>query len=342
MSEPIHDPINLVGISKLINKDVIDDKIDIIAVERDIIHDNEFKKHKIIEPKQEFENMMKNIYGNNDHDSNHSDSSSSYDDIGNSLSSIEESKHNSVSSLSDALTTYSSSEESISSRSRSRSRSRHHHSRSRRHRSQKRYILSTKKSHNIHKKDNINNIVHEYAGADFNNEIESLEKTLENDEKMYLLEDIKDLEEEIDDKKFLKRMPELNQDSDIEQIKKLKGLLMAKYERTTSHSLGKECILAGAHGLEYLFDGKNEFGSYRPNLTGWHTTVRTKLNSMRYETSHVVNSVLRVLNIGSVGKILFNLVPSALLYSYRKSQQHGEPNYTPSQMAEAYDDIRQL
>src|SRR3546814_9514064 len=56
-------------------------------------------------------------------------------------------------------------------------------------------------------------------------------------------------------------------------------------------SFAEEFMLSGAHGLEYLFDGKNMwFGRWNPDLTGWHVHVNRKLRRMRTDTGKIVRS----------------------------------------------------
>jgi hypothetical protein len=157
-----------------------------------------------------------------------------------------------------------------------------------------------------------------------------------------LLSDIDELRSELaQDGVDLSRIPEVDSESKLEDIKNVHDMLRKKYDRKRCNSLGNELILAGAQGLEFLFDGQRKWGPYQPNLTGWSNTIRSKLRRMRYETSSIVAGVMNDYNIGPTTRIAIELVPSAFLYSKMKSEQKGK-NYTPDQMSEAYDDLRQF
>jgi hypothetical protein len=47
-------------------------------------------------------------------------------------------------------------------------------------------------------------------------------------------------------------------------------------------------------------------------------------------------------NIGPVGRLGLELVPSAFLHSKMRKDRRGKANYTPNQMSEAYDQLSQF
>jgi hypothetical protein len=171
----------------------------------------------------------------------------------------------------------------------------------------------------------------------------NIEREREEDTKATLLEDIDELLGELErDEVDLSRIPSVNQDSPIALVKKVHKILRMKYDRRRCNSLGKEVILAGAQGLEYICDGKRKIGPFQPDLTGWHNTVRSKLSRMRYETSTIVAGLMQEYNIGPTTRVLMELIPSMILYSHMRKEQHGKSNYSPDQMSEAFDDLRQF
>lgn len=189
------------------------------------------------------------------------------------------------------------------------------------------------------KEHDINEALRAYSGYETNIDMER-----ENEEEMksILLEDIDELRSELEaDQIDLRRIPEVNHDSEIDDIKKIHKILQRKYDRRRYNNFGNEMILAAAQGLEYAFDGKRRWGPYSPDLTGWHNTIRPKLRRMRYETSTIVSGIMQEYNIGPTTRVLMELVPSAFLYSRMRKEQHGQMNYSPDQMSEAYDDLRQ-
>jgi hypothetical protein len=140
----------------------------------------------------------------------------------------------------------------------------------------------------------------------------------------------------------LSRIREVDKDSSLDDIKKIHKILRLKYDRKRCNSFGTEIILAGAQGLEYLFNGKRNIGSYYPDLTGWHNTIRPKLRRMRYETSTIVSNILQDYHIGPAARVSLELIPSAILYSRMRRDQHGKNNYSPDEMMNAFEDLRQF
>ncbi len=189
--------------------------------------------------------------------------------------------------------------------------------------------------------DHLDEALRAYGGPAPGAEVDD-ERENEEDTRGILLEDIDELRSELEDSGVdIKRIPDVNGDSELDEIKKIHKILRRKYDRKRCNSFGTEMILATAQGLEYAFDGKRKWGPYSPDLTGWHNTIRPKLRRMRYETSSIVSGIMQDYNIGPTARILLELVPSAFLYSRMRKEQHGKSNYSPDQMSEAFDDLRQ-
>jgi hypothetical protein len=188
--------------------------------------------------------------------------------------------------------------------------------------------------------DQFNQVLQGYGGG--GQEIIDVEKETEEENKTFMLEDIDELMAELaDDEVDLSRIPKVNQDSPIADVQQVQKILRMKYDRRRYTTFGTEFILAGVHGLEYLFDGKRKWGPYQPDLTNWHNTVRTKLRRMRYETSMIVADAMAQWNVGAFTRVMIELVPSAFLHSRMRSEQHGKAGYSPDQMSETYDALRQ-
>lgn len=187
--------------------------------------------------------------------------------------------------------------------------------------------------------DQFNQVLSGYGGG--GQDIIDVEKENEEENKTFMLEDIDELWAELqDDDVDLSRIPKVNQDSTVEDVAQVQKILRMKYDRRRYTTFGTEFILAGVHGLEYLFDGKRKWGPYQPDLTNWHNTVRTKLRRMRYETSMIVSDIMHSWNVGAFTRVMLELVPSAFLHSRMRSEQHGKAGYSPDQMSEAYDALR--
>jgi hypothetical protein len=146
-----------------------------------------------------------------------------------------------------------------------------------------------------------------------------------------------------DDDVDLSRIPDVNGDSTLEEIMNVRKILRRKYDRRRFSSFSTEFILAAAQAVEYICDGQRKIGKFTvPDLTNWHNTVRTKLRKLRYETSTIVSGTMEKYNIGPVGRLGLELVPSAFLHSKMRKDQRGKANYTPNQMSEAYDQLSQF
>ena len=188
--------------------------------------------------------------------------------------------------------------------------------------------------------DHISEALKTYSG---DKEQVSADHETEEDIKTILLEDVDELRYELEqDQIDVSRIPQVNKDSSLEDVKKIRKILRMKYDRKRCDSFGTEIIMASAQGLEYLFDGKKKWGPYRPDLLGWSNTIRPKLRRMKYETSTIIASVMQEYNIGPMARIGLELIPSAILYSRMRREQHGKANYSPDQMSEALEDLRQF
>lgn len=179
----------------------------------------------------------------------------------------------------------------------------------------------------------------------YNGNMPQMDEKRENEEdvKLDLLEAIDELRGELESEGVdLKTIPLVNDASPYEMVEKAHYLLNRKYNRRRGGTFGRESILAAAKVLGYAFDGKRRIGPFAPNLSGWDNTIRPKLRRMKYETSQVVADTMDYMNMGPLSRILFELVPSAFLYSSSQKEQHGKKNYTPDQMSEAFDDLQQF
>lgn len=169
------------------------------------------------------------------------------------------------------------------------------------------------------KRSHIKNVVGVDPLRDF-----SLEKEREEDDKCnmlaeidYLLDNLK--EEGID----ISRIPTVDDNNDIKSIDKVLKVLRHKVDHSRYCTFAEEFMLSAAHGLEYLFDGKNMwFGRWNPDLTGWHIHVNRKLRRMRTDTGKIVSHVMSDYDIGPFFRICLELIPSMFLFSKKKQDQN--------------------
>jgi hypothetical protein len=100
-----------------------------------------------------------------------------------------------------------------------------------------------------------------------------------------------------------------------------------KHDRNRYSTIAEEMILGAAEAIATVFDGTRTIPvlGWTPDYTGYPTTVNTKLHRMRYETSQVVGGIISKYNFGAPTRILFELLPSFLLYPKAQKRQRGEP-----------------
>lgn len=171
----------------------------------------------------------------------------------------------------------------------------------------------------------------------------SVEKEKEEDDKAIMLEQIDMLITNLKDEGIdVDRVPVVDNNSPIEDIENVHKILRLKNDRNRYCSFAEECILAGSHTLEWLFDGKKTYLGRRPDLRGWSATVNIKLRRMRYDTSTFVSEVMQDYNLGHGTRILFELLPSLFLYSKMKKSQYADNLITSDEMNSAIDRIRDI
>lgn len=157
----------------------------------------------------------------------------------------------------------------------------------------------------------------------------SLEKEREEDEKCHALAEIDYLldslrEEGID----ISRIPTVDDTNDAKSIDKVLKVLRHKVDHSRYCTFAEEFMLSAAHGLEYLFDGKNMwFGKWSPDLSGWHIHVNRKLRRMRTDTGKIVSHVMSDYDIGPFLRVCLELIPSMFLFSKKKQEQNSLNTY---------------
>ena len=142
----------------------------------------------------------------------------------------------------------------------------------------------------------------------------------------------------------LSRIPTVDRHTPYEEIESVLKILRHKNDSARYCSFAEEFLLFGAHGLEELFNGSRTwFGQYQPDLTGWHNHVQVKLRRMRGDTSQLVSTVMHDYNIGPGARIALELIPSMVLYSKMRKEQHSQPGlFTDSDMSSASKSLRDL
>lgn len=175
------------------------------------------------------------------------------------------------------------------------------------------------------RRTHINNVLHndEPSVQDF-----SFEKEREEDNKCMMLAEIDYLIISLKDMGVdVSRIPTVDESSDIINVEKVLKILRHKEDYSRYCTFAEEFILSAAHGLEYLFDGKNMwFGRWNPDLTGWNVHVNRKLKRMRTDTGKIVSHIMSDYDIGPFMRVCLELVPSMLLFSKKRSEQNSLNN----------------
>ncbi len=122
-------------------------------------------------------------------------------------------------------------------------------------------------------------------------------------------------------------IPHVTMESGENAIDDVLNALNMKSNRQRYTTLAQEFIGGVANWIEDIFDGTREIPivKWKPDYTGYHNSVNTKLNRMRFETSQVVGKILDGNNVSPTGRILLELLPSLILYPSMREKQKIKP-----------------
>lgn len=168
----------------------------------------------------------------------------------------------------------------------------------------------------------------------------SVEKEKEEDEKSRKLEAIESLREILmDEGENLDRIPNVTSTSSMADIDGVYKMLNMKNDRKRCTTFAEEGILLGAHAVEWAFDGQKTYFGHRPDMTDWHKSVQAKLRRMRHDTSQVVGQVMQQIGMGPGTRLLFEILPSAFLYSKMRKTQHKDNLVSDAEYGNALNDL---
>lgn len=334
----MNDPMILSGISQLVNKNKINESLDLEAIEKDLTHMKKIKSptkknFKIINNSESSISEACSTASSSCSDS-HDETDSDEED---SQTENSESEGSEKDSSSEDLDSESESESDSGKKQKrravSKTRIRKTHSITPRGRS-----FSRKRERSFSRKQSKN-----YTPK-FSPRSNMHQQDLREEQKETMIADIDWLIDELaQDEIDVSRVPAVNSDSSFKEVERVYKLVKNKYSRSRCDDLSKEIAIAGAKTLEMFFDGKKTYFGYKPDMTGWHRTVRTKMRRMNFERTQIVNSFLESNNISPIGRIAMELVPSAFLYSLSRREQFGQNNYTArDDQGEALNDLRDL
>jgi hypothetical protein len=131
------------------------------------------------------------------------------------------------------------------------------------------------------------------------------------------------------------------QGASYKEVQAFCRMLQKKVDRNRGSAIVEEIIIFGTSLLEDIFDGKTEYFGYKPDLTGYSNTARTKMRRLRPESSVLASSVLQSNSMGPGMRLALELIPSMVLHSRARKQQHGETGiFDDSSMVDANTTIR--
>lgn len=326
--ESIHDPKNLVGISALIDNDDINSEIDLGKIEQEIIQGAKIDSDDTIDHAAEYKKEMEKI-SQNIHISTAPNTSMSFSMDDDAISVVSHKSHYSENAISDAVrdddirVTGMTSAEDVGFGSPSNFGVPGFPSESPRRPSPQRSYSSYStdpQMRSMTMEERRQSHISQVLGDIDDRELECIDKEREEDNKTSLLEQIDMLRMTLDDDGIdISGVPVVTKNHPLNDIQNVYKILRLKNDRNRYCSFAEELILAGAYGLESLFDGEKVwFGSYRPDLVGWSSTVKVKLRRMRYETSTFVGEIMENYQMSAGVRLMLELIPSLFLYSRQK------------------------
>lgn len=151
---------------------------------------------------------------------------------------------------------------------------------------------------------------------------EELIKEKEKDKKILLLENIHMLKEELrDDGENINNIKHVDEESRIQDIEYVYKVLSIKMNRKRYTSITEEVILTGVNLLETVFNGENKLLGTQLDLVGYSSVAKQKLRKMRGETTTIVGDTIEKMELNFFTKLIIELVPSMFLFSKTKKLQ---------------------
>lgn len=190
------------------------------------------------------------------------------------------------------------------------------------------------------KQNKINDVLYDIddKGLEFN-----VDKEREEDDKSSLMEQIDMLKITLeDDGVDVSGIPSITKNSSMKDVQNVYKILRLKNDRNRYCSFAEEIILAGAYGMEHMFDGKKEWFNRKPDLTGWSDSVKIKLRRMRFETSTFVQEVMQEYNMSAGVRLALELIPSMFLYSRSRRISQKDNLVSDDQYKEAISNLNSL
>jgi len=310
MDNNLNDPKNIAGLSNLLREDDMDSTMDLAELEKEIASGAILSQNDEVNVADEYRKEMERMSRNFDIGMNSSENRSSkieeYDDDG---ADADDDFNPSPVQMSRSIKNSPNNQKIISrNHYNSPKASSHNNDDYESNDRQLRHMTQEER-----KQDKINQVLHDIDDR----ELEfNVEKEKDEDDKASLLEQIDMLKITLeDDGVDVSGVPQITKNSSMNDVHNIYKILRLKNDRNRYCSFAEELILSGAYGMEYLFDGKKEWFTKTPDLTGWSSTVKVKLRRMRFETSTFVQEVMQEYNMSAGMRLALELLPSMFLYS---------------------------
>lgn len=159
--------------------------------------------------------------------------------------------------------------------------------------------------------------------------------------KVTLLEEISDFISDLKTSIDLSTVPNVSYSSPIKEIERVHLILKKKYDRVRFSNIGNDYITFILLGAEFVFNGEREFLGYKPCLKGVHKKIKVKLRRIRYETANVVSRILNDNHLGSISKIMIEILPT--LFIHNSLYQETDSQYRlDEQLSSAQDNLRRF
>lgn len=159
----------------------------------------------------------------------------------------------------------------------------------------------------------------------------SMDIEKQNDKKNMLLEQINMLRTNLDDDGIkIGDIQLVTTDNTFEEVESVYKQLRYRNDHARYCGFANEFAQMGAYGLEWAFDGKKTYLGFKPDLTGWSSTLNIKMRRLSYETSALVSDGMREYNMGNFSRLCLELIPSMFLHAKMRSNKAGQTETRPS------------
>jgi hypothetical protein len=164
---------------------------------------------------------------------------------------------------------------------------------------------------------------------------------LDQDKKILLLQKIEDLLEDLKcDGVDVSAIPEVSFKSSCEELNLVYRQLIIKNNRDKMKVLAEESFLIFAKGLEKVFDGEKDYFGYKPDLTDFSNTMRTKLRRYRFETTSMASDIVESYELSMRSRLFLEIGASAISHSISRKSKHKQNLYDENDINDAMHEIR--